>query len=102
MSTRLAEQGARIDGFYYCPFHADARVEAYRAADHPDRKPNPGMLLRAIDELSIDPGRSFLIGDQASDLTAAARAGIAGHLFGGGDLAGLAREAIAQLRLERG
>jgi D-glycero-D-manno-heptose 1,7-bisphosphate phosphatase len=102
MAQELAQVGGRIDAVYHAPQHPDASLDAYRHPDPPDRKPNPGMLLRAIDELSIDPGRSFLIGDQASDLTAAARAGIAGHLFGGGDLAGLAREAIAQLRLERG
>jgi D-glycero-D-manno-heptose 1,7-bisphosphate phosphatase len=97
MRSALAAAGARVDRFYYCPFHQDAVVEAYRVADHPDRKPNPGMLLRAIEELAIDPARSFLIGDQPSDLAAGARAGVAAYLFEGGDLAGLACQAIAKL-----
>jgi D-glycero-D-manno-heptose 1,7-bisphosphate phosphatase len=102
MAAELAAQGARIDRFYHCPYHADAAVEAYRVADHPDRKPNPGMLLRAIADLAIDPARSFLIGDQASDLAAARAAGVASYLYGGGDLAALVRQAIAELSLERG
>ena len=54
---------------------------------HPDRKPNPGMLLRAIAEHDLDPARSLMIGDQPSDLEAARRAGVAGHRFpDGGDL----------------
>jgi D-glycero-D-manno-heptose 1,7-bisphosphate phosphatase len=100
MAGQLAPQGARIDAFYYCPFHEAATIEAYRIADHPDRKPNPGMLVRAIADLALDPARSFLIGDQASDLAAAAAAGVAGYLYAGGDLAGLTRQAIADLSLQ--
>ncbi len=65
MQDELAEIGAHIDAFYYCPFHEDAAIDAYRAVDHPDRKPNPGMILRAMREWKIDPARSFLIGDKA-------------------------------------
>lgn len=102
MRGQLAAAGARVDRFYYCPFHEAAVVEAYRVADHPDRKPNPGMLLRAIEELTIDPARSFLIGDQPSDLAAGAGAGVATYLFEGGDLAALARQAIAELSRKGG
>ena len=83
---RLAANGAVIAGVYACPFHAEALDERYRHADHPDRKPNPGMILRAIAEYEIDPARSFLIGDQATDLEAARRAGIPGFRFDGGNL----------------
>jgi D-glycero-D-manno-heptose 1,7-bisphosphate phosphatase len=102
MSDQLARQGARIDRFYYCPYHEAAVVEPYRVADHPDRKPNPGMLLRAIEELGLDPAASFIIGDKPSDLEAGAGAGVAAYLFEGGDLAGLARQAIAELSRKRG
>ncbi len=83
---RLADDGARIDAVYACPFHADAVVERYRHPDHPDRKPNPGMILRAVAEHGIDPARSILIGDRDSDMEAARRAGVEGLLFEGGDL----------------
>lgn len=86
MKKRLAEQGARLDAIYACPFHPEALVEAWRHPDHPDRKPNPGMLLRAIREHDIDPHKSFLIGDKPDDVEAARRAGVAGFLFEGGDL----------------
>ena len=86
LTARLASEGARIDAVYACPFHADAVVERYRHPDHPDRKPNPGMILRAVVEHDIDPARSILIGDRGSDMEAARRAGVEGLLFEGGDL----------------
>ena len=83
---RMAAKQAVIRAVYACPYHAEAIDDRYRHPDHPDRKPNPGMILRAIEELRIDPARSFLIGDQATDLEAARRAGLPGFLFEGGDL----------------
>lgn len=88
---RLSEAGARIEAVYACPFHAEGVVADYVHPDHPDRKPNPGMLLRAIAEYGVDPARSLMIGDQPSDLEAARRAGVPGHLFPGGDLDAFAR-----------
>ena len=91
---RLADEGARIDAVYACPFHAEATVARYRHPDHPDRKPNPGMLLRAIAEHDIDPARSFMVGDQPSDMEAARRAGVKGLRFEGGDLDSFLRERL--------
>ncbi len=95
LTERLAEGGGRIDAAYACPFHADAKDARYRHPDHPDRKPNPGMILSAARDLPIDMTRSFLIGDRDSDLEAARRAGIAGYLFTGGDLEAFVRPLIA-------
>ena len=86
IEAALAAAGAHVDAWYFCPFHPDAVVAAYRHADHPDRKPNPGMVLRALADFAVPPGRAFLVGDQPSDLQAARRAGVAGYLFEGGDL----------------
>ncbi len=86
MQVDLRQHGGRIDAFYVCPFLPDAPVAAYSHPDHPDRKPNPGMILRAIADWSIDPARCVMIGDKSSDLAAAQRAGIKGALFAGGDL----------------
>ncbi|MEO7026354.1 MAG: HAD family hydrolase [Caulobacteraceae bacterium] len=86
MAADLAADGAHIDAFYVCPFHPEAIVEAYRHPGHPDRKPNPGMILRALKDFAIDPADAVVIGDKASDLEAARRAGVHGVLFPGGDL----------------
>ena len=83
---RMAAKQAVIRAVYACPYHAEAIDDRYRHPDHPDRKPNPGMILRAVEDLRIDPARSFLIGDQPTDLEAARRAGLPGFLFEGGDL----------------
>ena len=91
---RLAEAGAHIDAVYACPFHSEGRVEAYLHPDHPDRKPNPGMLLRAMADHNIDPAKSFMIGDQPSDMEAARRAGVPGFRFEGGDLYQFVRELL--------
>lgn len=86
MSAALRAEGAAVDAFYFCPYHAEGSVPAY-ARLHEDRKPAPGMLLKAARDLDLDMGRSFLVGDRDSDLVAAARAGIPGHLYRGGSLA---------------
>ncbi len=80
MSAQLAEQNARIDGFYHCPFHAEGVVERYRRASEL-RKPAPGMILQAISDWNVDTQRSFLIGDKKEDLMAASGAGIPGYLM---------------------
>jgi D-glycero-D-manno-heptose 1,7-bisphosphate phosphatase len=86
MSQELAADGARIDAFYHAPQHPEAEVEAYRHPDPPDRKPNPGMILRALADWPIDRDRSILVGDKHTDLEAAHRAGVRALLFPGGDL----------------
>jgi D-glycero-D-manno-heptose 1,7-bisphosphate phosphatase len=86
MAEELAADGARIDAFYFAPHHPESPSEAYRHPDPPDRKPNPGMILRALAEWPVDRDRSVLVGDKPSDMQAAARAGLRGLLFPGGDL----------------
>jgi D-glycero-D-manno-heptose 1,7-bisphosphate phosphatase len=97
MAKDLAEIGARIDAFYYCPYHEQATVPAYRFVDHPDRKPNPGMILRAMRDFAIDPSRSVAIGDKARDVEAGRRAGVGARLFAGGSLAPVIAEILADL-----
>jgi len=94
LDAHLASAGAHIDAVYFAPHHEDAVIEHYRQADHPDRKPNPGMLLRAMQDFAIDRERSFLVGDKESDLEAARRAGVKGYLFEGGDLDTLVRKIV--------
>jgi D-glycero-D-manno-heptose 1,7-bisphosphate phosphatase len=75
---------AAIDAVFACPFHVDGQPP-YDVADHPDRKPNPGMLTRAEQLLGVDLARSWFVGDTAADVEAAARAGLAGaiHVLSG-------------------
>lgn len=91
----FAAAGARIDAIYACPFHPDAAETRYRHPDHPDRKPNPGLLLRAIADHGVDPAASFMIGDKPSDMEAARRAGVRGYRFAGGDLDALVSQILA-------
>jgi D-glycero-D-manno-heptose 1,7-bisphosphate phosphatase len=96
MEADLAAAGARIDAFYHCPFHPEALEDRYRHPDPPDRKPNPGMLLRAMADWPVDAARSVMVGDKAIDLEAGQRAGVRSLLFPGGDL-----EAFLAAELDR-
>ncbi|MFZ9882234.1 MAG: D-glycero-alpha-D-manno-heptose-1,7-bisphosphate 7-phosphatase [Phycisphaerales bacterium] len=58
-----------IEKFYYCPFHPKGTVAAY-AREHPWRKPKPGMLLQAVQDMGLDPARSWVIGDSPRDIAA--------------------------------
>lgn len=91
---RLAAKGARIGAVYACPFHSEAEDPRWFHPDHPDRKPNPGMILRAAADHGIDLSRSFLIGDRQSDLEAARRAGVSGFLFETGNLDDFVRDLL--------
>jgi D,D-heptose 1,7-bisphosphate phosphatase len=86
MAARLQELGAHVDAWYHCPFHDEAKSVSYQYKDHFDRKPNPGMILRAALDLNIDLGRSLLIGDNETDVLAASNAGVRGYLFKGANL----------------
>ncbi len=91
---RLMAKGARIAAVYACPFHDEAQDARWRHPDHPDRKPNPGMILRAIADHGIDPARSFIIGDRQTDIEAGRRAGVKGFLFEGGNLDDFVRDLL--------
>jgi D,D-heptose 1,7-bisphosphate phosphatase len=85
----LYADGAFIDDFYFCPYHEEAMVERYRFKNHPDRKPNPGMLQKASHDHALDLSDAILIGDNQSDLAAAKAAGVKGVLFTGGNVTNL-------------
>lgn len=75
MVARFAREGIRIARVYYCPYHPIHGLGVYRG-DSPDRKPQPGMLLRAKADFDLDLGSSVLIGDKLSDIAAASAAGV--------------------------
>ncbi|QIP08642.1 HAD-IIIA family hydrolase [Bradyrhizobium symbiodeficiens] len=93
MADQMALIGAHIDAFEYCPDHPDGTVARYcRISDR--RKPAPGMITDLVMRFPVDMTRSMVIGDKESDMEAAEAAGLAGHLFKGGNL-----EAFVKQRL---
>jgi D-glycero-D-manno-heptose 1,7-bisphosphate phosphatase len=86
MQRDLAQHGAHIDAFYFSPHHPDGVVAEYAHANHPDRKPNPGMLRRALIEWPIDRDRVFVIGDTELDVGAASALGLACHKVAPGEI----------------
>jgi D-glycero-D-manno-heptose 1,7-bisphosphate phosphatase len=75
MTKEFLRADVRIDGYYFCPHHPDHGVGPYRK-ECADRKPQPGMILKASADHNIDLKRSVLIGDRCSDIEAGAAAGI--------------------------
>ena len=73
----LREQNAYIDAVYACPFHGEGKGP-WRVKNHPDRKPRPGMLVRAAHAFPINIKDSWIIGDRAADINAGKKAGLAG------------------------
>lgn len=84
MAQRFRERGLNLDQVYYCPHHAEAGLGEYRR-DCPSRKPQPGMLLAAREDMGLDLARSVFIGDKAGDMEAGLRAGVGDLLLLGDD-----------------
>ena len=70
----LAEKNAYLDRIYYCPYHPEGVVPKYRKESN-SRKPSPGMLLKAADEMDIDLDQSWCFGNSSRDTEAGLRAG---------------------------
>jgi D-glycero-D-manno-heptose 1,7-bisphosphate phosphatase len=64
----IQHNGGQVDGVYICPHKPDDDCFC--------RKPRPGLLLQAANELSLDLQRSWMIGDAWSDIQAGQRAGV--------------------------
>jgi D-glycero-D-manno-heptose 1,7-bisphosphate phosphatase len=86
MAAEIRSYGGNINEFYFCPYHEDAVIEKYKFKNHPDRKPNPGMLLRASKDYNIDLISSVLVGDNHTDIQAATSVGMKSLYFNGGNL----------------
>lgn len=79
----LAAEGVSLAASYHCPFHPDGVVPAY-ACEHEDRKPEPGMWLKAARDLQLDLAASWSIGDGDRDVVAGKRAGTRAILVAAG------------------
>lgn len=68
MVAEIAAVGGEVTKVYYCPHAKDAKCSC--------RKPRPGMLLRARDELDVDLNDAVFIGDSITDVQAGLAAGV--------------------------
>lgn len=74
LRQQLSQLGVHVDGIYHCPHHPDGVIPEL-AVRCKCRKPQPGMLLRAAQELAIDLEQSWFVGDILDDVEAGNRAG---------------------------
>ncbi len=70
MESEFQKREIKITKTFYCPCHPEGKIEKYRQNSF-DRKPSPGMLLKAIEEFNIDPKKSLMLGDNETDMRAA-------------------------------
>lgn len=75
MCREFQAHSVTVERVYYCPYHPEKGIGKYKV-DSDDRKPKPGMILRARDEFDLDLQKSILIGDRDSDMEAGWRAGV--------------------------
>jgi D-glycero-D-manno-heptose 1,7-bisphosphate phosphatase len=74
LDLMLAPYNAKIDAYYFCPHHPTAGIGDYKTICS-CRKPEPGMLHQAAQDLHIDLSKSYLVGDKLTDIQAGNRAG---------------------------
>ena len=79
ITADLQRHGAVIDKFYYCPHHPEHGNGEYLQNCN-CRKPAPGMLLQAAEELNIDLSSSYFVGDRFIDMETAKKVGAKGVL----------------------
>jgi len=99
MQDQLRAHGAHIDAWYMCPFHEDGIVSDFRQTGHPDRKPAPGMIRRAMLDWPIRTMGSFVVGDRELDRAAAVNAGLPGFIVRPGELLGQVQSSLGPLNL---
>jgi D-glycero-D-manno-heptose 1,7-bisphosphate phosphatase len=75
MHQQFREKGVPLLATYYCPHHPEAGVGQW-LSDCDCRKPNPGMILAAVEQFGLDLPASAMVGDMPSDRQAARAAGI--------------------------
>lgn len=81
MRNMLANAGTQLDAEYYCLHHPEAIITTYRSVCD-CRKPKPGLLVKAAQDMSIDLSKSWMVGDNLSDVKAGKTAGCRTILIG--------------------
>lgn len=88
MEMLLGRERAYVDRIYCCPHHPDKGFAGERAdlkIACSCRKPETGLVERAVRDMNIDPGQSWFVGDRTADILCAARAGLTSILVSTGD-----------------
>jgi histidinol-phosphate phosphatase family protein len=67
IASLLAEHGAHVDQFFYCPYHPEGTVAQFTSTSV-DRKPMPGMARSAAEALNLDLTSSWVVGDRPEDI----------------------------------
>jgi D-glycero-D-manno-heptose 1,7-bisphosphate phosphatase len=80
IAAALTAVGGHLDGVVACAHHAEGRAPL-NIADHPWRKPNPGMIVTAAELMKLDRSCSWIVGDRAGDVAAGRHAGLAGGVL---------------------
>jgi len=75
MGEEFVAHGVELSAYYYCPHHPEHGVGEYKR-ECEDRKPGPGMLLRAAAEFGLDLEECWMVGDRCGDVGAANAAGV--------------------------
>lgn len=75
VKKRFADERAEIDGVFFCPYHPEKAIGSYKKFSL-ERKPGPGMLLRAAKDLNINLKASIFVGDSITDVYAGCAAGV--------------------------
>lgn len=75
MLREFRARAIEVDRVYHCPYHPTAGIGKYHRESF-DRKPNPGMILKAKRDFGLGLSRSVLIGDKDSDIEAGRVAGL--------------------------
>jgi D-glycero-D-manno-heptose 1,7-bisphosphate phosphatase len=65
---------------FFCPHHPDAGLGDYKMSCE-FRKPNPGMILKAVKKFNIDLSKSYMVGDKYSDIIAGINAKVSMNII---------------------
>ena len=68
MLRQFSKEGILVDKIYFCPHSKSQKCEC--------RKPEQGLIKRAVKELNVDLSKSIIIGDKTSDTETGRRAGM--------------------------
>jgi D-glycero-D-manno-heptose 1,7-bisphosphate phosphatase len=73
----LEKEGANIDGIFFCPHYPTGKIAEY-TCECKCRKPETGLIDKALETFDIDMSRSFVVGDHFTDLELAEGCNIEG------------------------